>query len=340
MAQNVFEDLVADGRLKIVPGTTHPSTVTHAIFLDHLATRLTSVLSDVYCNWDALRCHYSGTDATVTELITAGINSMVIYGPWCCYNRLRAVAECYSPYIKVARMNPRAPCCSRMVFPTLISSLLQSIGPLRISDAAADILVIYAPDFKYMENYGRKETQIPDEESYNQLVEALRACGAQYSPIDTTPNFGSFWTTWALTKTSSGLFNVMGTVHQSHYQLEDAGRAFVLDANQARNPFPWSFMSMGYVDDPVVLSALAAARPPKTPDSITADSPGRPVGFIYDVNWFGIQPGVAAIGNKPAKPRGCYILGRVGGDPLYTCYIARNVTLYEINAVLRDRLTR
>nr|QRG29206.1 putative CP [Panax cryptic virus 4] len=50
----------------------------------------------------------------------------------------------------------------------------------------------------------------------------------------------------------------------------------------------------------------------------------------------GIKPAVAAQGTTPAKPAGCYILGE---KPIFTVYLAQNLTAYDINSVLRYHLT-
>ncbi|KAI3797303.1 hypothetical protein L1987_32559 [Smallanthus sonchifolius] len=60
------------------------------------------------------------------------------------YNRIRYILQRYEPTVFVARMNPRLPLSNKYKFPAFISTVLGSIGPLRIVDGLQDTLVVYA----------------------------------------------------------------------------------------------------------------------------------------------------------------------------------------------------
>nr|AWV67014.1 capsid [Lysoka partiti-like virus]AWV67016.1 capsid [Lysoka partitivirus]AWV67018.1 capsid [Lysoka partitivirus]AWV67020.1 capsid [Lysoka partitivirus] len=335
----LFEELIGDGRLRIVPYHTYLDVTVLTVNLDILATRLKYWLHSIYDIWEPLRLKYSGTAQAITQAIHGDIDHLVDYALWVCYNRLRMVAERYSPTTRIGRMNPKAPTSARMEFPTFVSTLLQTIGPLRVTDGAVDVLLIYAPPPNTMQNFGRMTAQQPDEPRYARLLSNLRSCGVACSAIDIQPNFGSFWTTCQI-EMSDGLFDVVGTVHPSHYENEDAIRAAILDVNPTNTPFESTALTVGYVNDETTLNALASVEAPADiPAGQTATSAGRPSGLVFNSNYYGIQPAVPQTGSTPAQPRGCYIVGR-GTKKHYSCYIAQHITAYELYNLMRFELTR
>ncbi|OWM76665.1 hypothetical protein CDL15_Pgr009230 [Punica granatum] len=61
--------------------------------------------------------------------------------------------------------------------------------------------------------------QAPVDGNYHRLASTLHKCGVHFSPIefdDIAPNFGSSWTTCEIVE-EDGLFNVLGSIHPSHY---------------------------------------------------------------------------------------------------------------------------
>ncbi|OWM76664.1 hypothetical protein CDL15_Pgr009229 [Punica granatum] len=111
---------------------------------------------------------------------------------------------------------------------------------------------------------------------------------------------------------------------------EDVVRSFVLHLFVDKNPFPPCGKTLGCVNDNATLAALAAvAAPASIPAGHAANSPGRSCGLTHNVNWFGIQPAVAAVEGVSEAPAGCYILGR-GVNRIFTCYISRHVTAFEV----------
>lgn len=346
IAPDPVQQLINDGRTRIVSYSVRSDVLPLVVNLDLLCNRLRTVLHDVYTIWEPLRKRYSGTRSAITNNITQDVNHMVDFALRIFYNRLRSVAERLSPVLKTNRMNSKAPCSDTMEFPSFLSSLLQSVGPLRITDGPQDLLVLYVPPPNTMQNFGRGAVQAPIALNYERLISNLRACGVHLTPIDMDISSGDFWTTCHIIS-ADGFFDVVGTVHSSHYSdntnyynNERIPRSLLLDPNPTLNPFEDVTMTVGYVDDDATVAALAAlAPPPNIPQGQVATSAGRPSGLVYDVNYFGIRPAAAATETTPARKPGCYVIGR-GMNPVFTCYLVQNLSAYDIISILRHRLTR
>lgn len=241
---SVVEEIIADGRLRLTPYNTLSAPVVHDIDLDLLSTRLHYILKRVYTFWDPLNDQYTGTMSDVTATISNDIDSLVDFAMWCCYNRLRKVAMLYAPKVFTSRMNPEAPCpTTRMEFPDFVSSVIRSIGPLRITDSGTQFCLIYATAASKMKTYGRAAVQWPNWMSYDRLMKGLRSCGVKCSAVndamDPANSHGSFWTTCRLTL-NEGLYNFFGTVHPCHYTniADDVVLATILSEDPTLTPFP------------------------------------------------------------------------------------------------------
>lgn len=337
MSHNLLEELIADGRVRQRPYRTYLTPTVLDISLDLLRARLRNILRSVYVTNDRIRNHYVGTRQEITTDIETDIDSLVDFSILICYNRLRAVAERYSSQIRSSRCNPRAPVNNRMEFPAWISSLLGSIGPLRVPDAANDLLIIYVPPPNTMNNYGRAEQPAPTEGGYHRLTTCFRNLGFALTPIDMSNLCGSFWTTCEFA-IRDNLYCIIAPFHPSHYTNDDVVRSFVYSAVPAENPFAILTMTYGVVDDETTTTALAAVAAPADAPNATANGPTRPVGGYFNVNLLGITPAVAARGTQAAIPASINVIGR-GSTRIFASFLANHITAYEIHAILRQVLT-
>lgn len=130
--------------------------------------------------------------------------------------------------------------------------------------------------------------------------------------------------------------NVIGTVHPSHYTNENIVRSLaILDTDSSKNPFENVAMTVGFTSNADVVDAIAANPPANSPDETAAvsDSGARHVGIIYHVNSSGIQPADSASGTG----LGVYIIGRGNDQPLYSCYLATEISTHEKFSLMRHR---
>ena len=334
-----LERIIADGRLTIRP-TNHyglPEIIT--VDLELMANTLVARLNDIYLNENRLRNYYVGNQARVYQAITGDIVSMVDYLVGQVYNKLRTILERRAPAARVARMNTRCPVASHQEFPAWLSSTLGAIGPCRLEDAPHDRLIVYASSAATMQTYGRQNPVVFNEGHYARLISALRAIGVTMAPFNHAGLEGSYYPT-ITPDLAQYVWTLYGQVHRPHYENEVSARIALVTSNIGQTPFENVGVTIGYVDDNNTLNALAAvAAPADLPAGQNADSAGRPVGAAFRVNYYGIQPAVAAQGEIPARARGAYILGR-GVERYYSCVIANNVATSEILEVLRHRLLR
>ncbi|KAK8925774.1 hypothetical protein KSP39_PZI018640 [Platanthera zijinensis] len=219
--------VIADGRVR-----THPyhhygfPTVLH-IDLDNLARRMKTVLNEIVPYEFGILRHYGGATTLADDSIIAGIEVMIDAAMAITYNRLRSVAEKYQPLTRTTRMNPKAPISNNLEFPAFISSVLSSIGPLRITDAARDTLVIYSTSPEKMEAFGRSKNHLFICGNYHRLTDAFRAMNVRMAPIDfDRKDAGSFFST-ITPAIRQGCWTFYGDVHPSHYENEDIPRAYL-----------------------------------------------------------------------------------------------------------------
>lgn len=228
---DTLEKLIADGKIRTHP-YTHYSCPT--ILTDLLAIKIQTILSDIYRCYDPLCNRYVGD---VDQNIISDISTLTDFALCVLYNRLRAVVKSYC-FSALARMKKNAPINNQMEFPSFLSSLLSSIGALRITDAGRDALVFYAPPPDTDNNYGRSQAHDLNYIHYNQLITTLTACGIGLSPIDFNNLEGAFWTTCSLNSNQPDIWDVVGTVNPSHYTNDDIVRLLaILDSDSSKNPF-------------------------------------------------------------------------------------------------------
>lgn len=327
-----------DGRVRTVSYNTLGNITVLTMNLDNFYQSLVDLCSLIYPFWEPLKMRYSGTDEEIHANLQNDIAAMADYACWICYNRLRSIAERYAPHVRTMRMNPKAPCSNRMEFPSYISSLIQTIGPLRIEDAAQNCLVLYATTPATMQTFGRTEAHIPADPCYYRLISNLQAVGVRMTPVDFGPHYGAYWPT-IMIRDRLQLYDVIGTVHSSHYTNEDIVMALAILHETNRSVFDRITFDVGQVTDADAVNALAAiAAPANIPQGQTANSTGRPTALTFDVNYFGIQPAVAATATNQARPASFFVIGR-GTDPIFTCYLAQHITTPESVTLFRHRLT-
>nr|ARO72611.1 coat protein [Spinach deltapartitivirus 1] len=324
------EALIAEGRLYTESYSISTTPRLIDVNFDALYDRITDLLVPLYVGWDALRDLYHGQSATITTNITRDVGYMVTFALWVLYNRLRTVAEGHYYPARTDRMNTRAPVSPRMEFPSFLSQLLESISWLRITDGPTDYLMLFTAAAGTSNNFGRTGVQVPGNSDYENLIDRLRRCGVQMSPIDMTPNVGSFWPTIKVISEES-LYYVLGTFHRSHYVTEDVVKAIFLAPSPRALPFPDLTTTIGLVTDSTVVTAFSALTITGAPAGDSPTSAARPVAGCYNVNYRGIR-----LASGEDTPAGFYVYGR-GSTPVYTCYLARRITQFDVNLILRDR---
>lgn len=104
--------------------------------------------------------------------------------------------------------------------------------------------------------------------------------------------------------------------------------------SEGLTPFESIGMSIGYVSDAATVNALAAAAAPEgIPEGQDAESSGRPVGGLFRVNYFGVQPGVSVQGPDPTEAPGIYVIGR-GVELYYYSVLAHRIHDHEVLELL------
>lgn len=179
-----LEKLVAHGKIRTQPYTHYRSATTPTVDFELLANKIQIILSEAYQYHDPLCLQYAGTNKEIDQCLMSDILALIDFALCVLYNRLQAVAESYSSSTSLSRMKKRAPVDNKMVFPSFLSSSLSSIGPLRITDAGRDALVLYAPLPNTDNNYGRSQAHELVYGHYQRLINSLHSCGIGLSPID------------------------------------------------------------------------------------------------------------------------------------------------------------
>lgn len=339
MAQDPLEAVAVDGRISIRP-IAHfglPKVIT--VDLEALHGILYLKFQELYSPDQRIRSRYPGSNAEIVRTLNADLTALADYAAACCYNKLRAVLEAYAPHERTVRMNTRAPMPNNIEFPTFISSTLGSIGPCRFEDAAKDVYVVWATSATTANNYGRTNPTVFNYPCYARICNILKEIGVQFAPFPNATAAGSYFATLE-PHVGAELCTAYCTVHSSHYENEDFARIALLTGLAGNTPFQPIGMRIGYVNDTTTLTALAAvAAPAGIPAGQDAGSAGIPVQACFNVNYYGIQPAVAAAGERPASDRGMYVLGR-GTDRYYQCTLAHQVSLSEVTQILRYRLFR
>ena len=337
-----FEDLIAEGKIRTRPTSVYSTPTVLDINFDALAINLKAIVTEIYTSDPDMIQAYPGDYTEVIDEIAQDCNALIDFALLGCYNRLRTIAEIYSISTRTSRINPRAPVSNRLEYPVFISSLLSSIGPLRVPDSAHDCLIIYATTSANMNNYGRTERPDPPEGNYSRLIHHLRSCQYPLAPIDFTNLIGSAWTTAVVESTKDGLLRVVGTIHRTHYQPMDVPRAifcYNYATNADNNIFPDLSITADLVNATEVTTAVAAlARPTHVPESQTATSATRPAGIQLPANYFGMIPAKGQSGSSPAVPASVWILGR-GKARLFTSYLAERLTKFDVKKLSRSFLT-
>ncbi|KAI7728102.1 hypothetical protein M8C21_032977 [Ambrosia artemisiifolia] len=320
------------------PSRHYEKPIVHWIDLEHLATTMKNRLNLVLPYIHELSVRYGGD----TDTIISDVNMMVDTAMSVTYNRLRFILESYAPAVCVAQMNPRSPFSNKFKFPAFISSVLGSIGPLRIMDGLQDTMVVYATSADRSKMYGRAQHFEFISGHFYRLIDALEAIGVPLAPIDVkgSNRAGSFYPTILLGR-DNGWLEFTATCHYSNYRHQDIDSAWLtLNDDPALRAFPDCSLRIECCTDPDVVKAVIASRPEGIPDDVDgATALVRPIGLNFNVNGFGVLPSVAAEGGNPAVPAAVYIVGR--GNTRYGCTsLARGLTEYDMTSRLREYIMR
>ncbi|XP_023741439.1 tRNA pseudouridine synthase 1 isoform X2 [Lactuca sativa] len=313
--------LITSGRVRIWPLPLHWKTTISEVNLDHLATTIKNRLNRIFPyllelgNRDN---HYRGSEAD----IIADVNILVDTAMAVTYNRLRKILQRYDPTAFAARMNPRSPYSNRFKFPTFLSSVLSSIGPLRITDGPVNAHVVYATSSATCRNYGRAE-QFNFSSRYDHFIECLEAMGVPCAPIDVkSTDCGSFFST-VIPTFEHGVWRFTAPFHHSHYEPKDIVSAWLTQNDDpALRAFEDLSVTIGLCTDPKVVDAVAGV------DGDVGST--RLIGGTFPVNVSGIRP--AGCGSDPA---GVYIVGR-GSERYYCTLLAQRICPDEMYSLLRE----
>ncbi|KAJ0462845.1 putative tRNA pseudouridine(38-40) synthase [Helianthus annuus] len=325
------------------PSHYYEKPTVHWIDLEHLATAMKNRLNRVLPYIHELRVRYGGvSDNAVTDTIISDVNMMVDTAMSVTYNRLRFILQSHAPTVFVAQMNPKSPLSNKFKFPAFISSVLGSIGPLRIMNGLQDALVVYATSPDRSKTCGRAQHFEFISGHFFRLIDNLEAIGVPLAPIDVKGGnrAGSCYPTILLDRVN-GWLEFTATCHYSNYKHRDIDSAWLtLNDDPALRAFPDCSLRIECCTNPDVMNAVIASRPEGVPDDVDgATAPARPVGLIFNVNEFGVRPAVAAEGGNPAVPAAFYIVGR--GTKRYFCTsLARGLTEDEMTSRLREYIMR
>ncbi|KAM0037350.1 putative mitochondrial tRNA pseudouridine(27/28) synthase [Helianthus debilis subsp. tardiflorus] len=325
------------------PSHYYEKPTVHWIDLEHLATSMKNRLNRVLPYIHELRVRYGGvSDNAVTDTIISDVNMMVDTAMSVTYNRLRFILQSHAPTVFVAQMNPKSPLSNKFKFPAFISSVLGSIGPLRIMNGLQDALVVYATSPDRSKTCGRAQHFEFISGHFFRLIDNLEAIGVPLAPIDVKGGnrAGSCYPTILLDRVN-GWLEFTATCHYSNYKHWDIDSAWLtLNDDPALRAFPDCSLRIECCTNPDVVNAVIASRPEGVPDDVDgATAPARPVGLIFNVNEFGVRPAVAAEGGNPAIPAAVYIVGR--GSKRYFCSsLARGLTEDEMTSRLREYIMR
>ncbi|KAJ0702179.1 putative mitochondrial tRNA pseudouridine(27/28) synthase [Helianthus annuus] len=325
------------------PSHYYEKPTVHWIDLEHLATAMKNRLNRVLPYIHELRVRYGGvSDNAVTDTIISDVNMMVDTAMSVTYNRLRFILQSHAPTVFVAQMNPKSPLSNKFKFPAFISSVLGSIGPLRIMNGLQDALVVYATSPDRSKTCGRAQHFEFISGHFFRLIDNLEAIGVPLAPIDVKGGnrAGSFYPTILLDRVN-GWLEFTATCHYSNYKHRDIDSAWLtINDDPVLRAFPDCSLRIECCTNPEVVNAVIASWPEGVPDDVDgATAPARPVGLIFNVNEFGVRPAVAAEGGNPAIPAAVYIVGR--GTKRYFCTsLARGLTEDEMTSRLREYIMR
>ncbi|XP_074369183.1 uncharacterized protein LOC141710516 [Apium graveolens] len=319
-----LEDFIADGRLRVD--------------LEVLHSAITSRMHSIYLADDRFATRYGVCNAADEACLKAHISTMADYAVGQAYNRLRGILK-MKAYSEVGkRMKTRCPVPKDMEFPAWISSLIGSIGSIRVTDGPGDALLVYATSAATMNRFGRTNDTTYTSGHYNCLLGVMKEIGITLAPVDHNNQTGSAFPTIAV-ELKNHIFTLHGTLHHSHYDTEDTVRAIFCTDENGVTPFEQIGITIGYVDDEATINALASADAPKgIPEGQTSTSAGRPVAGHFDVNYFGIRPPVPATETAESQPAGMYVIGR-GVERYYQCILAHSLSVGEFYLTFRFRLT-
>ncbi|PWA58484.1 DNA-binding domain-containing protein [Artemisia annua] len=252
-----FQDkLTGEGKLLRYPARTYESATVLTINFDHLAARLKDRLRIILSQMPSLT--YSMADTEIGHCIDHMVDLALLLA----YNRLRNVAERYSPATRTARMNHCAPYASDYEFPTFISSLLSSLGPLRITDGFEDTLVIYSTEASNANHYGRAVTPVINFGRIDMFTKVMACAGMKMSKIDICSTLQGSFCTSIIPNLNHNLWTFSSTQHPSHYEDLDLLRAwFILHDDINIRCVAFCGLIIEKNTTAAITTAVAAARP-------------------------------------------------------------------------------